>query len=452
MSEAVDLRNRGNGKGDGIGNGTVPSARRFGMRDVVGDRATLFKFTAILGLQMGQVFPAAFFGLMLTAVYREKGLPLDMFWVFMIPAVPTWLRPLWAPLVDGVGIRRIGLRKTWIIPCTLFGALAYLSLALFEPELDALAVIIAILTVKTTFMTTQDIAIDGYLVENLSDEERGLGAAIIDIARNVAQFTSWAGVAWVYGVYGWAAAVTLSASLLVLFSVPGILRPEPPPPEQAERRRSRGERPSLLRLMRRPDARIVIPLVALLSFGGALIPSLYIAYLVDVGFTVREIGPFILAPATLVGTIVGSSLTVWFLNRFGYKRTILLSAFLLVPTVIPIIWMGSIADPSLVIVFLVTLNGIILPSFMGVAVAASRLKWASKTQAATDYTAYVVIASAAASAALGVGGVLAEHLGWFGYFSFAGAFVTGTCFVFYFLFDRIEALVDERDAAEMTQT
>jgi PAT family beta-lactamase induction signal transducer AmpG len=189
----------------------------------------------------------------------------------------------------------------------------------------------------------------------------------------------------------------------------------------------------------------------LLSFGGALIPSLYIAYLVDVGFTVREIGPFILAPATLVGTIIGSSVTVWFLNRFGYKRTILVSAFLLVPTVIPIIWMGALPDPSLVIVFLVTLNGIILPSFMGVAVAASRLKWASKTQAATDYTAYVVIASAAASAALGVGGVLAEHLGWYGYFTLAGAFVTVTCFVFYLLFDRIEALVDARDADEVAQ-
>jgi MFS transporter (putative signal transducer) len=425
-----------------------PAPRRFGIADVVGDRRTLFKFVAILGFQMGQVFPAAFFGLMLTAIYREKGLPLDMFWVFMIPAVPTWLRPLWAPLVDGVGIRRIGVRKTWIIPCTLFGAAAYLSLAYFEPTLDALAVIIAILTVKTTFMTTQDIAIDGYTVENLSDAERGIGAAIVDIARNVAQFTSWAGVAWVYGKYGWAEAVALSASLLIAFSVPGILRREPPPPAQAERRRSRGQRPSLVRLLQRPDARIVLPLVALLSFGGALIPSLYIAYLVDVGFTVGEIGPFILAPATLVGTIIGSSVTVWFLNRFGYKQTILLSAFLLVPTVIPIVWMGSIPEPSLLVVFLVTLNGIVLPSFMTVAVAASRLKWASKAQAATDYTAYVVVGSAAASAALGIGGVLAEHMGWFGYFTFAGIFVTGTCFVFYYVFDRIEALVDARDAAE----
>ncbi len=423
--------------------------RKFGIGDVFASRDTLFKFVAVMGLQMGQVFPAAFFGLMLTAVYREKGLPLDMFWVFMIPAVPTWLRPLWAPLVDGVGSQRLGLRKTWFIPCTLFGAAAYLSLALFEPEIESLAIIITILTIKTAFMTTQDIAIDGYMVENLTDEERGVGAAVMDIARNVAMFTSWAGVAWVYGTHGWASAVTLAASLLVLFSIPGIVRREPPPPPAARRRKERGERPSLIVLFRRPDARLVMPLVALVAFGGALIPSLYIAYLVDMGFTVKDIGPLILAPATLVGTLIGSSLTVWFLNRYGYKTTVLLSAFLLIPTVIPIIWMGSLPDPGLMIVFLVTLNGIILPSFLGVAMAASRLKWSSKTQAATDYTAFIVIASAAGSAALGVGGVMAEHLGWYWYFVFAGTFVTACCFVFYFLFDRIEAIVDQRDAQEL---
>jgi MFS family permease len=440
MSEAIDSVR-------GASSAGLPAP--FRMRDVFADRATFAKFAAILGLRMGQVFPAAFFGLMLTAVYREKGLPLDMFWVFMIPSIPTWLRPLWAPLVDGVGIARLGLRKTWIIPCTLFGALAYLSLAAFEPELDALAIIIAILTIKTAFMTTQDIAIDGYIVENLTDRERGVGAAVVDIAANVAQFTSWAGVAWVYGVYGWPAAVTLSAGLLVLFSIPGVIRAEPPPPPQAVSRRARGERPSLVKLLRRPDTRIILPLTALTSFGFALIPSLYIAYLVDVGFRVREIGPLILAPATLLGTVIGSSLTVWFLNRFGYKRTVLFSSFLLIPTVVPIIWMGTLEDPGLLVVFLVTLNGIILPSFMGVAIAASRLKWSSKTQAGTDYTAFVVIASAAASASLGVGGVLAEHLGWALYFGIAGVFVTACCFVFYLLFDRIETLVEARDAAEL---
>jgi MFS family permease len=424
-------------------------AKTFKVGDIFRDRATLGKFTAVLGLHMGQVFPSAFFGLMLTAIYREKGLPLDMFWIFMLPSIPTWLRPLWAPFVDGVGSKRIGMRKTWFIPCTLFGAAAYLSLALFEPAITTLWIIIGILIVKTTFMTTQDIAIDGYMVENLADEERGVGAAVMDIGRNVAQFSSWAGVAWVYGTYGWPAAVVTAASLLILFSLPGIIRREPPPPAQAQRRRDRGERPSLIRLLQRPDTRLILPLVMLIAFGGGLISSLYIAYLVDVGFTVKQIGPLILAPATLLGTVIGATLTAWFLNRFGYKTTIFVSAFLMIPTVIPIIWMGSIGKPSLLTVFLVTLNGIILPSFITIAMAASRLKWSSKTQAATDYTSFVVAATAAGATSLGVGGVLAQSLGWYIYFLVSGLFVTGCCFVFYLLFDRIESAVDARDAAEL---
>jgi MFS family permease len=116
--------------------------------------------------------------------------------------------------------------------------------------------------------------------------------------------------------------------------------------------------------------------------------------------------------------------------------------------VIPIIWLGSLEKPSLLIVFLVTLNGTILPSFLQVAMAASRLKWASKTRAATDYTATVVAALGSVSAALAIGGVIAEHVGWYVYFAFGGTFTIFACFVFYMLFDKIETIVEERDRRE----
>jgi hypothetical protein len=121
----------------------------------------------------------------------------------------------------------------------------------------------------------------------------------------------------------------------------------------------------------------------------------------------------------------------------------------MIPTVLPIIWLGSLEKPSLLIVFLVTLNGTILPSFLQVAMAASRLKWVSKTQAATDYTATIVAAAGAVSAALAIGGVLAEHMGWLAYFAFGGTFTIFACFVFYVLFDKIEAIVEERDRLEV---
>lgn len=414
----------------------------FRAKDLIRDRATAFRFIAVLGLQMGQIFPAAFIGLFLPVIFRQQGLALDMYWIFTLPAIPTWIRPLWAPLVDRTGSRSIGMRKTWFIPCTVFGALAYLSLTFWAPDLDNLAIIITILVIKTTFMTTQDIAIDGYMVENIRDEERAVGAAVLDIGRNTARFIAWAGIAWIYTEFGWSTALVVASALLIIFSTPGVIRREPPRPTQFEH-----QRPSLARLLKRRDSRYIYPLCFMIALLGALLPSLYPTYLVDLGFSLGEVAA-IAAPATLIGTVIGASATSWFLGRFGYKTTILTASFMIMAAVIPIVWMGSLEDPTFVIVFAVTLNAIALPSFLDVSFQAARLKWASKSQAATDYTSQIVMMTAGSGLAVAVGGVMAEHLGWFYYFLISGTLISVACFVLYRLFDTVEGLVEIRDADE----
>ncbi|MEQ8487044.1 MAG: MFS transporter [Pseudomonadales bacterium] len=427
------------GESIGIAGRAAPA---FTVRDLVRDRATAWRFSAVLGLQMGQIFPAAFIGLFLPVIFREQGLPLDMYWVFTLPAIPTWLRPLWAPLVDRTGSRVLGMRKSWFIPCTAFGALAYLLIAAFAPTLDNLAIIITLLVIKTTIMTTQDIAIDGYMVENIRDEERPVGAAVLDVGRNVARFIAWAGIAWVYTAFGWSTALVAASALLVAFSLPGIVRPEPPRPAPFTR-----ERPSLKRLAARRDSRYVFPLCFGIALVGSLIPALYPTFLSDLGFSLGRVAA-VVAPATLIGTVIGATATSWSIGRFGYRATLLVAALGMVLAVIPIIWMGSLGTPTFLIVFLVTLNGIALPSFLDVTFQAARLKWASRSQAATDYTAQIVTMMAGASLATAIGGFLAEHLGWFWYFAMAGLLISGACFVLHALYDTVEAEVDARDAAD----
>lgn len=421
---------------------TETTSNRFSARSLFRDRATTFRFGSVLGLQMGQVFPAAFIGLFLPVIFREQGLALDMYWVFTLPAIPTWIRPLWAPFVDRTGSKVIGMRKTWFLPCTAFGALAYLSLTAFAPTLDNLAIIITLLVIKTTFMTTQDIAIDGYMIENIADEERPVGAAVLDIGRNVARFTAWAGIAWIYSVWGWNAAVTTASILLITFSLPGIIRPEPPRPAPLTR-----EPPSLKRIMQRRDSRYIYPVCFLIALVGSLIPTLYPTYLSDLGFSIGRIAA-VTAPATLFGTLIGATTTSWFLNRFGYKKTFLVATACIILAVLPIIWMGSVEEPTFIIVFAVTLNAIALPSFLDVSFQAARLKWASKVQAGTDYTTQIVTMAAGAGLATAIGGFMAEHLGWYLYFLVAGILISCACFVLYKVYDRIEELVDDRDIVE----
>lgn len=417
-------------------------ASTFGARDMFRDRATTFRFTSVLGLQMGQLLPAAFIALFLPVIFRQQGLPLSMYWVFALPAIPTWLRPLWAPLVDRTGNPIIGMRKTWFIPCTAFGALAYLSLTLFSPTPDHLAIIITLLVIKSTIMTTQDIAIDGYMVENIRDEERPVAAAVLDIGRAVASFIAMAAIPLIYSKLGWGPAVVTASLLLVAFSLPGIIRPEPPRPERFTQ-----HRPSLARLLRRRDSYYIYPLCFLIALMGGLITNLYPTYLSDLGFSIGRMA-LVLAPAMLLGSALGAGATSWFLRRFGYRSALLLAAFAILLGVIPIIWMGSLPSPALLIVFLVTLNGIALQAILQVTFQAARLKWASKSQAATDYTTQIVATMAGHSVATALGGWLAWGLGWFYYFMLAGVLISSACFLLYSMYDRIETLVDERDAHE----
>lgn len=154
-------------------------------------------------------------------------------------------------------------------------------------------------------------------------------------------------------------------------------------------------------------------------------------------------------PATLVGTVIGASLASWTLSRFGYLKAFLIAAVMMVLAVIPIIWMGSLEAPSYAIVFGVTLNGIALPSFLTVAFQAARLKWASKSQAATDYTTQIVTMAAGGALATSAGGFIAHHLGWFWHFVIGGSATVTMCFLLYFLYERIEAIVEERDRREL---
>ena len=94
------------------------------------------------------------------------------------------------------------------------------------------------------------------------------------------------------------------------------------------------------------------------------------------------------------------------------------------------------------------LTQINITSLLDITFQAARLKWASKSQAATDYTTQIVTMLAGLSLATALGGFLAEHLGWFYYFLAAGILICSTCFLLYGVFDRIESLVDERDARE----
>ncbi|MEM1229830.1 MAG: MFS transporter [Pseudomonadota bacterium] len=408
------------------------------------DRSLLSRYSAVLGLQLGAFLPISFVVLMLPIVFREQGLPLSHFWVFAVPSIPVWLRPLWAPLIDRYGSERLGRRKSWFLPCTIFGAAAYLLMAQLQPVPENLALIITALTITTAIMTTQDIAVDGYMIENIAPAERPAAAAALDICRNLAMFLAWGVLVIIYGSAGWTTAVATAAGLLLLFSLPAILRREPPRPENAV------ADPSLRKLLVRADARRVLLICLVLGFAGGLLVSLYPTMLIDKGFSASEVA-VIAGSATLFGTVIGATLTAIFMRYCGYRRTLGASVGIVLLGFLPLAWLGAQSAPSGLIVFLITLNALALPSFLDVAFQAVRLQWTSEAQAGTEYTTQVVLTRAGFSLATAVAGPLAALVGWSAYFLIAGPVVSLAAAFLWWQYPQVERLVAEREEQETAE-
>jgi PAT family beta-lactamase induction signal transducer AmpG len=398
-------------------------------------------------LHMAQYFPAAFAGVALPFIFREQGLPIEMFWLLALPAIPRWLKWLLALVVDNYGSARIGYRKTWIIPCTIIGTACYGLLAWVPPSVAAVYVIISVLVFKSLVMAAQDIAVDGFAAESMNDAERPIGTSIIVFLSMVAQIFG-AGAVAIVESFGWSTTMACASLLLLGAALPAIIRKEPPPPIASQMRRERGERPNLLKLLRRPDSRWILPYLLGFGFGGSLMTSMMGPFFADKGLSLTEFG--ILAVACFVtGSGMGALVTPGLIRRFGMKVAALLSLSVLPIEGIAYYWFAVMEGLPPMSVLMVTLGTVFFGNSIYIFVVNnSRFRWVSKEQAGTDYSVQSSIWNFGGWAAGSAAGFVVGAVGWAAFFPITAALTLAFGLFYVLSFDHIEALVEVREARE----
>ena len=406
------------------------------------------KLVTFAVLHMAQYFPAAFAGVALPFLFRKEGLPLDMFWLLALPGYTRFLKWAMALVVDNFGSRRIGRRKSWIIPCTAIGAISYAALALFPPSLVSVHIIVAILTFKSFVMAAQDIAVDAYAAESMNDEERPIGTSLINFLGGVAGTVGTGAVALV-DLFGWEPTMSGASAMLIVAALPAIVRSEPPPPLATQKREERGERPSLWKAFKRKDSAYIMPFMFVFGFGGAFLGSMVGPFWADRGLTLTEYG-ILSAIATAAGGALAATTTPWLVNKIGLQRTSIVGV-VLIPVQAAMYMVFNIMEnlppwPLLVTTYVLIGWGVAL---YGYAASISRFRWASKAQAGTDYALQSSIWNLGVSSGASISGFIAASVGWTGFFPIAAA-VTLIGAIFYVgYFNRIEKLVVERERQEI---
>jgi MFS transporter, PAT family, beta-lactamase induction signal transducer AmpG len=280
-----------------------------------------------LGFSAG--LPLALSGSTLQVWAAESGVQIKTIGLFAIIGAPYFFKFLWAPLVDALDVpllsRLLGRRRGWLVFSQILLIVAIALLSLCSPRVSPTLAILAALLVATA-SATQDIVIDAFRVESLSESEQAAGMAAYVAAYRVGALISTAGALFLvtgfesFGIArdgAWASGYLVMAALIVVGIVTVLCATEPDASRLAAA--AHAGQPSVARVvetavqafaefMSRDLAVVVLAFVVLFKFTDALAGAMTAPFVIKIGFSREEYAAIIKGvgfAATLIGGFAG---------------------------------------------------------------------------------------------------------------------------------------------------
>jgi PAT family beta-lactamase induction signal transducer AmpG len=190
-----------------------------------------------LGFSSG--LPLALSGSTLLYWAAEVGVDLRTIGLFALVGTPYTIKFLWAPLVDALDVPMLaawlGRRRGWLVFSQLLLIVAIVFLGSCNPATAPGLVALGALVVATA-SATQDIVVDAFRVDSLSESEQAAGMASYVAAYRIGMLVSGAGALYAVSAFealgltkpsAWTASYAVMAALVIIGIVTAIAATEP---------------------------------------------------------------------------------------------------------------------------------------------------------------------------------------------------------------------------------
>ena len=274
---------------------------------------------------------------LLQAWLTDEGISKSTIGLFALVGLPYSLKFLWAPIFDAITVSKLGRRRGWLLFTQTLLILSIIALGMTNPAMDPYNV--ALLALLVTFASaSQDIVIDAYRRESLTDEEQTLGASAYVLGYRIGALAAGAGGLILADYMSYQMVYTIM-SLIMLYGVLITLIADEPKSDyipsnfedtvtrpfieffnryasinniSPDRVKFLGERAKIIRRNVLENF-LVTPILILLfillyKIGDTMAHSLSTNFYLDTGFSKSEIGTvvkFFGLFATLVGAFAG---------------------------------------------------------------------------------------------------------------------------------------------------
>jgi PAT family beta-lactamase induction signal transducer AmpG len=258
---------------------------------------------------------------LLSAWLKSENVDLKAIGLFALVGFPYTWKFVWSPLMDRFHFPMLGRRRGWMLvtQIALLGTVA--SMGLFSPRTELTAIVL--LCGAVAFLSaSQDIVIDAYRREMLTDEQQGSGTALFvnayklstlvpgSLSLILSDFMSWQSVFFITSLFilPGIVATLIIAEPKIYGQPPKNLREAVVLPFQEFIHRSGWS-----------YALLVLAFIFLYKLGDSMATALATPFYIDLGFTRTQIG-LVAKNAGLWASLSGGILGAIWLEKTGINR------------------------------------------------------------------------------------------------------------------------------------
>ncbi|WP_028318995.1 AmpG family muropeptide MFS transporter [Desulfobulbus elongatus] len=262
----------------------------------------------------------------LQAWMTDQGVDLTTIGFFSLVGLPYTVKFLWAPVFDRFTLPFLGRRRGWLLVMQVLLILALVGLGLTDPGQTPWLVALAAFFV-TFLSASQDIVVDAYRREDLTDNQLGLGSSFYVNGYRLGMLLAGSGGLILADHVAFDRVYLLMASTLLLGVVTTLLCREPPLTKGTPRTFREAIVEPFVDYFSRDRALWLLLFILLYKIGDQMASTLTTPFYLSLGFSKTQIG----AVAKLFGfwsAIAGGLLGGAILLRIGIIRSLWLFGIL----------------------------------------------------------------------------------------------------------------------------
>ena len=251
---------------------------------------------------------------------RSESVDLTVIGIFSFVQLPYSLKVFWAPFMDHFRLPFFHARAGWMLLTQALLVVFIFLMGQLNPVTSPWS-IAALAFLVCFFASSQDIAIDGYRAELLSEKERGMGAALASVGGRVGFLVSGSLALVLSEHLPWSTVYLVMAVCMGIGMLGALFAPET---------LGHVERPANLKqaviepfqgLLGRKKAAQILIFILLFKLGDVVAGKMLSPFLIDTGFSREQLG-LVNKGFGMVVSIVGGVLGGGLYARWGMRKSL----------------------------------------------------------------------------------------------------------------------------------